>query len=296
MVIIVHGMAEHGLRYAWFAEQLAAANLDVYAFDLRGHGATTPPVDHGHIGTATRWQTLIDDVQAVRSLALDTSGTLPTILFGHSLGSFIVQATVQGHGRDYAGAILSAPANPRRLTCWLGALIARIEAARVDPTGHSAILRAMTFGAYEKATKRRLGFRRTQFDWLSSSPKAVDSYIDDPQTGFDMRAVTWQCLFPGIARTQSPHMRRRAPANLPLLIGAGADDPVGRFGKGPRALVNSYVNNGQSDVTLRIYDGTRHELINDAASSTFVHDILLWLAKHELIKTLPPERPTTCDK
>src|SRR5699024_313563 len=108
IVVVVHGMAEHALRYAAFAEQLNAAGLEVYAFDLRGHGATTPAVDHGHLGTSTRWQTLIDDVEAVRALAIETTGALPTVLLGHSLGSFIAQSVMQAQGHNYAAVVLSA--------------------------------------------------------------------------------------------------------------------------------------------------------------------------------------------
>lgn len=284
IVVIVHGMAEHAQRYAGFAEQLAAAGMDVYAFDLRGHGATTPAIDHGHMGTDTHWQTLVDDVEALRAFAIEHTGARPVILFGHSLGAFIAQATMQTHGRNYAGVVLSAPANPSRLGCRLGALVAAVEAVRVDPTGCSALLKAATFGAYERAIKKRTGLRRTRFDWLSSSTEAVRAYMADPQTGFDLRTASWQCLFPGMARTQSPHARRRCPAHLPLLIATGDHDPVGQFGKGPRRLANAYMNNGQDDVTLRVYNGARHELINDPAADTFTYDMLTWLAERQLIQ------------
>lgn len=282
IVIVVHGMAEHARRYAPFAEQLAAAGLDVHAFDLRGHGATTAAVDHGHIGNQTRWQTLLDDVSAVRAHAVKTSGDLPVVLFGHSLGSFIAQGVIQTSGCDYAAAVLSGAASPSRIMCRLGALFAAAEGARVDPTGCSALLRALSFGAYERASKRRHGGIRTPFDWLSSRPEAVDAYIDDPETGFDMRTAAWQCLLPGIARTQSAHARRQTPMALPLLFASGADDPVGDFGRAPRALARAYKNNGQNDVSALVYDGARHELINDTTAAEFTHDTLAWLAARGL--------------
>lgn len=297
IVLIVHGMAEHAQRYADFARQLNAAALAVWAFDLRGHGATTTAIDHGYIGGNTRWQTLVADVAAVREFAVDTTGRVPTILFGHSLGAFIAQATMQTHGRDYSAVVLSGPANPSRFMCRLGALLAAAETLRVDPTGRSAILRKMSFGAYQKALRKRVGSQRTAFDWLSSQPAAVDAYIADPQAGFDMRTATWQCLLKGIARTQSPHARRRAPAELPLLIAAGGDDPAGAFGHGPRALANSYRNNGQADVSLQLYPGARHELLNDSCAATFTHDILGWLAARGHFKHTPHQTgsPTSCD-
>lgn len=283
IVVIVHGMAEHARRYAGLAQRLTAAGVDVHAFDLRGHGATTRAIDHGHIGNQTHWQSLLDDVSAVRLHAVSTSGNLPVILFGHSLGSFIVQGVLQTRGHDYAAAVLSGTATPNRLMCRLGALVAAAERARVDPTGRSALLRALSFGAYERAMKRRAGGKRTRFDWLSSNADAVDAYIDDPDTGFDMRTAAWQCLLPGIARVQSAHARRGIPMDVALLIASGADDPVGRFGTAPARLAAAYANNGQDDVSTLIYGGARHELLNDAAATDFTQDMLAWLTARGLV-------------
>lgn len=297
VVLIVHGVAEHGRRYARFAGRLNAADLEVWAFDLRGHGATTRAIDHGHIGTDTHWQTLVDDVEAVRERAAAVANDRPVILFGHSLGSIIAQAALQDHGRRYVGAVLSAPTCPSRLLCRVGALMARMEAARVDPTGRSPLLQWMTFGAYARALAKRTGVQRTRCDWLSSRDDAVDDYMADPQAGFDMRAISWQRLLPGMAHALAPHSRRRAPADLPLLIAAGRDDPVGRFGRDPQALAHSYANNGQLDVTLHLYDGARHELINDCCADAFRRNLLHWLAARHVIAAAnkQTESPTACD-
>lgn len=285
IVLIVHGMAEHARRYERFACTLAETGRDVYSFDLRGHGATTAPVDHGYLGTNIRWQTLIDDVTALRALALSTSGKLPVVLFGHSLGSFIAQGVMQVHGSDYAAVVLSGTDKPGRMMCHLGASVAGLEAARVDATGRSAVVRALTFGAYEKSLKRRIGTKRTPFDWLSSQPESVDAYIDDPAAGFDMRTSSWQCLLRGIARVQSPHARRKTPSSLPLLIAAGSEDPMGGFGRGPRALAAAYENDGQRDVTLCLYDGARHELLHDTVAASFTQDMLAWMSDRDTTPT-----------
>ena len=288
IILIIHGLAEHGRRYNHFAERLAAHGVDVYSFDLRGHGATTERVDHGHLGTHSHWQTLLDDVAAIRTQAMQESGYLPVILLGHSLGSFIAQGVLQNHGRDYAGAVLLGAATPSRIMCVLGRFVASVESARVDPTGHSMLMRRLTFGAFEKALKRRIGSKRTHFDWLSSLPAAVDDYIADKDTGFDLRTATWQRLLPGIARVQSPRARMQIPQTLPLLIAAGEDDPVGGFGREPQKLAAAYTNGGHSDVTTLIYAGARHELLHDRVADHLHHDLLDWLTTRRLAGQTPP--------
>ncbi len=285
IVIIVHGMAEHARRYDHFARALAETGLDIYSFDMRGHGATTPAVDHGYLSVDISWQTLIDDVAAMRALALSISGALPVVLFGHSLGSFIVQGMLQTRGGDYAGAVLSATGKPNRMMCRIGAAVAGLEAARVDGTGRSAVMRALTFGSYERSLKRRVGTKRAAFDWLSSQPEAVDAYIQDPESGFEIRTASWRCLLRGIASVQSPHARRRTPARLPLLIAAGSDGPMGDYGRGPSALAAAYENDGQRDVALRLYDGARHELLHDMVAESFTQDMLAWMHERDMTTT-----------
>src|SRR5699024_7902808 len=195
-------------------------------------------------------------------------------------------------------------------------------------TGHSRLLRSLTFGAYERALKRHLRRQnRTRFDWLSALPATVDAYIDDAACGFEPRVATWRCLvsgvargrspparrrtaaalsacveayvevaaggfeprgatwrclLSGIARAQSPPARRRTPAALPLRIAAGGDDPVGPFGRQPRALATAYENDGQQDVSMHIYDRARHELHNDAIADAFCRDLQAWFADRGL--------------
>lgn len=290
IVLIVHGMAEHAQRYDAFAQALADAGLDVHAFDLRGHGATTAPVDHGFLGPSADWQSLLDDVARLRTHALDTVGRLPVFLFGHSLGSFIVRATVQQRGRGYAGAILSAPDTPNRFVCRLGAAVAALEASRVDATGTSALLQRLTIGPYSRRIRKRMGRLDSPFDWLSSDSRAVATYETDPACGFALRTQTWQHVLRGIARSSAPSARRAMPAALPLLLVAGADDPMGRFGRGPRTLARALDNDGQRDVELRLYENARHELLHEPIADTVTRDIRAWIEQRLAAQPRHPRR------
>jgi len=288
ILIIVHGMAEHACRYDRFARHMAAAGIDVHAFDLRGHGVTAPAVDHGYIGTADDWQALVDDVARIRTHALDTVGRRPVFVFGHSLGSFIAQAVLQERGDGYAGAVLSGTDQPSRLGCRLAAGLAALESARVDATGRSALLQRLSMGAYNRRLKRRTGHVHTPFDWLSSDRRAVADYNNDSACGFAMRADTWRQLLHGIARTCSPHARRAMPPHLPVLIVAGCEDSMGHFGRGPRSLARALDNDGQRDVDLRLYADARHELLHDHTAERVNSDVLAWVENHIDTPEPPP--------
>ena len=70
------------------------------------------------------------------------------------------------------------------------------------------------------------------------------------------------------------------PKGLPVLFLSGADDPVGEFGKGVRKIYEKYRAAGIQDVTLRLYTGDRHELLNETDREQVYEDLLNWLEKH----------------
>ena len=280
-LVIVHGMAEHARRYTRLAEHLASAGIEVHAFDLRGHGATTRSIDHGDLGERCSWQTLIDDVQRVRQRAAGHADGAPIFLFGHSLGSFIATAVLEQFGDMYTGAILSGTDRPSPTQCRAAALLARIECARMGANGVSDALQRLTVGAYDRRLARYYGPVRGNA-WLSGDDAAVDAYNADPDCGFALRVGAWHTLLNGIARTSSAHRLRRLPMTLPLLILAGRDDPMGKFGRGPQRVARALDCDGQRDLELRLYDGQRHELLHDIHADTVIADIRRWLEARAL--------------
>ena len=67
------------------------------------------------------------------------------------------------------------------------------------------------------------------------------------------------------------------PKTLPILFASGSDDPVGNFGKGVRKIYEQYKAAGLQDVALRLYDGDRHELLNETDRQQVYQDLFDWL-------------------
>lgn len=66
--------------------------------------------------------------------------------------------------------------------------------------------------------------------------------------------------------------------NAPILLIAGQDDPVGDMGAGVRRTHDAFKRAGIKDVTLKLYPGLRHEILNEAAMRDTVYgDIGAWL-------------------
>ena len=99
LVHVVHGMSEHGGRYARLAAALNRAGYAVWAHDHRGHGLNpTPPVGLGHFADTDGWRAVVDDTRAVSTALQASHPNLPVFLFAHSMGSFVGQALIGEHG------------------------------------------------------------------------------------------------------------------------------------------------------------------------------------------------------
>ena len=95
VVVLVHGMAEHKERYYPFMTWLSEMGYACLITDLRGHGATvTTPDDLGHFGK-NALQALVEDTCSVLRYAHQLYPGLKVFLFGHSMGSMVVRATLK---------------------------------------------------------------------------------------------------------------------------------------------------------------------------------------------------------
>jgi alpha-beta hydrolase superfamily lysophospholipase len=55
--------------------------------------------------------------------------------------------------------------------------------------------------------------------------------------------------------------------------------PVGNMGKGVVEMRDLYENSGIKDITLRLYEGDRHEILNETDRDVVYADIAEWAEK-----------------
>ena len=65
---------------------------------------------------------------------------------------------------------------------------------------------------------------------------------------------------------------------LPILLIAGSDDPVGNYGKGVKSVFDKLILTGHN-AKLKLYPDCRHEILNDSCEEEVIADILAFLDK-----------------
>ena len=104
MLAVVHGYGEHGGRYRWLGEDMAARGYAVHVYDLRGHGRSA-----GRRGQIRRFDDYLDDTAVFLDEVRREQPGKPLVLLGHSLGGLICRRFAEERRPRPAGLILSSP-------------------------------------------------------------------------------------------------------------------------------------------------------------------------------------------
>ncbi|MEH7222754.1 lysophospholipase [Bacillus sp. JJ1566] len=277
IIQIAHGMAEHIERYDLFAKVLIEEGYIVYGNDHRGHGKTGSNAKLlGFFAEENGFEQVVEDMLQLTDLIKKDYPNLPIFLFGHSMGSFLTRRYIQTHGDQLAGVILSGTGGDPGLIGKVGIGIAKLEMKRKGKTTESPLMNKLTFGSYNKAFSPN----RTEFDWLSRDDKEVDKYIQDPLCGGIFTAGFFYDLVGGVAKVNNHSANENIPKRLPLYFLAGDKDPVGNYSKGVLQAADMYKKIGIKDVTVQLYENSRHEILNELNKEEVFKDVINWLDMH----------------
>ena len=278
IIQIVHGMSEYIERYDHLARFFAQHGFVVCGEDHIGHGQSVgSPEEWGVMPAKTGKGILVENVHALRGIMEERYGEqVPYFVYGHSMGSFISRLYLAKHGADLAGCILSGTGFQPAAVALGGRALARALSSSKGETYRSATINGMADGAYGKAIKDA----RTSFDWLSTDPAVVDTYIADPACGFMFSVGGYAVLMDLLVELAGAKHMAELPKDTPVFFAAGADDPVGDSGRGVLKVFGAYRKAGFADVDLRLYPGMRHEIHNEVDRDKVYADLLKWLEAH----------------
>ena len=273
VLVIHHGMAEHQQRYLPFLTYMTENGVCCYMHDMANHGASNrDPEETGWFGAKDGWQALVRDFQTVIRRAQTDNPGLPLFVMGHSMGSFICRAYCASDPKErIAGAVFMGTGGPNP-AAGAGKLMASQIGLVKGKKHKSKMLDRMAFGSYNKRFEGRTGF-----DWLTRDQQIVDQYIADPYCGF---LFTVQGMHDLISVNETVNQQAwygKIPQALPILLTSGEEDPVGDYGKGVRTVAEKLKETGHSKVTLQLYPGCRHEILNETNRAQVMKDLLAWM-------------------
>lgn len=273
IVQLIHGMSEHLGRYNHFANFLVSQGFAVVGHDQRGHGKTAKDIQHvGHVADQDGVELLVQDVRDVKKHINELYPGKKIVALGHSFGSFVLRKFSADYPQGHDAFIYSATGGHPG---WKGAIGDKVAGAfkLLGRRNRNKILTSLTFGDFNKKYPNK----RTEKDWLSRDNQVVDDYINDP---FCMQIFSTQ-FFQDLANLTMEVSTETTIQNVdfskPTLFFAGTMDPVGNYGEGVKEVANKYKHVGVKDVTMKLYEDGRHEMLNELNKEEVYQDVVDWI-------------------
>ena len=279
---IIHGMTEYIEKYLDFMEYLSSYGFLVVGHDQLGHGASyTKSEDQGYFGEPDPNLNLIEDIHKLKKITEEKYPNLPYFILGHSMGSFLLRQYITIYTDNLAGVLL-------------------LGTGFVSPCATSLALRLISVWACFKGWKHKSNFIRSiisgseikKWDttgkdlnrsWLTRDPEMAKKLIFDKKSHFVFTLNGYYGLLQCINYVCNNSNIVKVKSNLPILFLSGKCDLVGNYGKGVIKSAEIMRSMGSIDVTLKLIDNDRHELLNEIDRKDIYIYILNWIEQKSKI-------------
>lgn len=270
---IAHGMVEYIDRYHEFATYLAERGIYVVGHDHLGHGqSVNSEGEFGFFPQPDGNKMVIGDIHKLRSMTSEKYKGVPYFMLGHSMGSFLLRQYLTMHSKGLAGAIIMGTGYQPLMILKAGQVVCKITAAVKGWKYRSQFVNSLSFGSFNKKFEPA----ETPKDWVTSYKPIRDVYVKDPLTSFTFTVGGYYQMFEGMKVLETKGSVEKIRKDIPIFFVAGADDPVGDFGKGVQRIYDKYCTAGIKDVSIKLYKDDRHEILNEVDREQVYEDLYRW--------------------
>ena len=274
IVQIIHGIAEYISRYDEFMSFLADNGIIAVGTDHLGHGKSIESEEQtGFFAYDNGWDYVVRDEEVLRLAMHENYPELPIIVFGHSMGSFMTRTLLNRYPDAFNAAIISGTGNQGAALVNGGLFMGNLVTGLWGAHHYSKFLNNLAFGSYNKIYENP----KTEYDWLSRDEANVQKYIDDPLCGFIPSCSLFRDMMTGVKFITNKKNLTAMNKDMPVYFMSGDMDPVGECGKGVQKAYNNFLEAGMKDVSIKLYPGGRHEMLNEINKDEVYADILAWL-------------------
>lgn len=256
-IILVHGYAEHAGRYQHVANYFTEQGYAVYAADNRGHGRSRGKVP----GYFEAFDTLRHDLHEVVEWARSHYPQRPVFMIGHSVGGLLALHYAATYQPFLKGLVLSAP---------------YVNTEQEIPTFQRFVARQIAQFAPKLGVTNKV-----DSSVLSKDPTVCKAYDTDPYVyhGKVSARVAVELVSAGDAIRAA-----LSKISLPVLILQGGQDELAK----PHWAQYIYDHIASPDKQIKIYEGLRHEILNEPEKARVMADIWVWIAAHHGTGELKP--------
>jgi alpha-beta hydrolase superfamily lysophospholipase len=245
-IVVVHGLGEHSGRYAEFGERMAGYGISTFAMDLRGHG-----LSDGRRGHVPSFDAFLQELDRFRREVEGLADfRVPMFLLGHSLGGLIALRYQEEYNTRFEGAIIISP--------WLATAMTVSRWKANAAHALAKLLPSLPFRANIRP------------EHVSRDPDIVQAYRADPLVH---DRVTPR-FFSEVSAAMGLALQRSDRIQEPLLFMAAGDDRLVDTERSLRFARSITA----PDLTVKVYPGHYHELLNELDRAAIHREIRDWIA------------------
>lgn len=270
---IVHGMVEFVDRYDEFAAFMADNGFIVIGNDHLGHGKSVHDSNqYGYFSDKDGKDKVIQDIYTLHTIIKEKYPDIPYFILGHSMGSFLTREYIMEHGDTVDKAIIMGTGHKPTFITKTGMGLCKIMALFKGWYYRSKFIDSLGMGGYNKKFGEPGGR-----EWISRDSEKIKKDMTLPECNFRFTLNGYYNLFDCLNTITKSKNIQKIPKDLPLFLVAGADDPVGDFGKGVKTVYERFLSLGIKNVTMKLYPDDRHEILNEKDRENVYQDILNFL-------------------
>lgn len=273
---ITHGMVEYIERYEAFAQFLTEKGYMVVGHDHLGHGQSVATKDDwGYVGLPNPSDLMVADMHTLRTTIQAEYPDMPYFMLGHSMGSYMLRKYLSIHNENLKGAIIMGTGMVPTSTTKLAMTIVKVLKTFKGWHYRSQFVANTSFG--KPYQRYDLSGKDLSNSWLTKDQAIVKAYYEEPRCSFLFTLNGYLALFEAVHYDGLIENAKKLPASLPLFIVSGQDDPVGDLGVGVKKVYDMYKEVGIEDITYKLYENDRHEILNETDKETVYADLLSWM-------------------
>lgn len=280
---MIHGMFEYIERYLPFFEYLTKKGYIIVGHDHLGHGQSiNSKEDLGYFGEPNPNDLLIQDIHTVRLKTLEKFKNIPYFMCGHSMGSYLLIEYASLYGEELGGIILLGSGYASPCKSLSGIIFCKVMSC-FKGTHHRSKLGkkiSMEMGPFKKYDMNRVDLYNS---WITRDPEVVKVYNEDKKVEFDFTLNGYLGLMQAIQYSCNPSNIAKIKKDLPILFVSGKCDPVGDNGEGVKKLYEIMKMVGSLDVTMKLYEEDRHEVLNELNKDEVYEYVSSWLEQKSLL-------------
>lgn len=266
---ISHGMCEYFDRYEETIKYFTDNGFVVVGCDHIGHGkSVNSDEDLGYFGKDA-YHCFADDQKTLNETVRKTFRSLPYILFGHSMGSFVARDYITRYSSSIDGCVLCGTAGSNKALKMGLMLCSAIEKLKGE-RHRSKMIKNIAFGSYNKFFKSE----KDPVSWLTRDEKVRDQYLEDKYCRFTFTVNGFKNMFKLLGEVTSTDWAKKVPLSLPVFIISGKKDPVGNYGKGTDEVFDALNDCELNFLKYKLYDDCRHELFNEKNKNEVFDDVI----------------------